>query len=322
MRFTTFAAIMAILLPAVPALAEQAVKLDALQQVEADGRDILEAAWSPDGSLLALTGAKHTGIYLMDPETGHIQTVTEEASAGYRMAWSEDGKYIAYKAVVDPQALHKAVKLADLETGEILQLSGRSGDVGAPTWFPDGRIGYSYEGDFQIVDIRGNVTETIPGIASNVATVSPDGQWILYNDDQDRIWAYHTSDGERFQTTPDGQRFFNPVWSPAEPVAIVNQLGGPFYLLDIISGTMTLLDDGNHYVWSPDGQRIAYDITADDGHYITAADLYIMNKDGTGRTALTATADDLEMYPSWSASDRIAFSRPDGTVFVAQMTAQ
>jgi Tol biopolymer transport system component len=85
---------------------------------------------------------------------------------------------------------------------------------------------------------------------------------------------------------------------------------------------MTPLDDGNHYIWSPDGQRIAYDITADDGHYITAADLYIINKDGTDKTALTATADILEMYPCWSSTDRIAFSQPNGTVFVARMAAQ
>jgi Tol biopolymer transport system component len=322
MKFKLLAAITVLILLTGTASAEQSVKLEAPQPVTAGDLDVLEAVWSPDGSTLALTAAKHQGIFLMDEAGGQITTVTDEASAGYRFAWSADGRQILYKAVTDPQALHKAVKLADVETGEIRALSGVSTDVGVPVWFPDGRIGFMFEGDFVIINAQGKVMETIPGIGSNVAAVSHDGQWILYNDPQDRMWAYHLADGERFQATPDGRRFFNPVWSPAEPAALVNELGGPFFLLDITSGQLTELDDGNHYTWSPDGQSIVYDVTADDGYNITAADIYMIGKDGTGKTALTATAQRLEMYPSWSRTGRIAFSQPDGTVFTAQMAAQ
>jgi Tol biopolymer transport system component len=322
MRLKLFAAILFLILLAGITSAEQAVKLEAPRPVAAGDLDVLAAAWSPDGSILALTEAKHAGIYLMDPSTGQINIVTGEAQAGYRFAWSPDGRQIAYKTIVDAQAMTKAVKLADLETGQIRQISGLSNDVGVPTWFSDGRIGYTYGGNLLIVDQEGNITGTVPDIASNVATVSYDGQWILYNDREDQLWAYHLTDGERFRATPDGGRFFNPVWSPTELVAVVNELGGPFYLLDIIAGTLTPLDDGNHYSWSPNGQRIVYDITQDDGHYITAADLYIINPDGTGRTALTSTQAELEMYPTWSATDRIACSQPDGGLFVAKIVTQ
>jgi hypothetical protein len=136
------------------------------------------------------------------------------------------------------------------------------------------------------------------------------------------MWAYHLTDGERFQATPDGRRFFNPVWSPTEAVAIVNELGGSFHLLDLEDGNLLPLDNGNHYTWSADGQRIAYDVTEDDGYNITAADIYVINKDGSGKTALTATVQELEMYPCWSRTDRIAFSQPDGSVFTALMVVQ
>ncbi len=322
MRFTMLAAIMAVLLLAIPALAEQAVKLEAIQQIKTTDLDILTAVWSPDGSVLALTEAKHAGIYLMDPATGQITTVTDEAQAGYRFAWSPDGRQIAYKALVDAEIMTKTVKLADLESGRTRQISAVSNDVGVPAWFPDGRLGYTYEGRFLIVDRSGTILETIADIGSNVTAVSSDGHWLLYNDRDDRLWACHLIDGERFQATPDGGRFFNPVWSPTEPVAVVNELGGPFYLLDFVAGSLTPLDDGNHYAWSPDGQRIIYDITEDDGHTITAADIYTIQRNGTGRTALTATGEALEMYPSWSATDRIAFSQPDGETFTARLAIQ
>jgi len=321
MRYASFTIVPALLILSGLATAETAVKLDASQAVKAADMDVLSAVWSPDGSALALTEAKHTGIFLMDALTGEITTVTEEASAGYRLAWSPDGRFIAYKALVDPEAVQKTVKLADLRTGDIRQISVVSTDVGVPTWLPDGRIGYTYEGNFLIVDIQGHIDQTIPDVACNVATVSQDGQWLLYNDSQDRLWAYHLTDGERFQATPDQRRFFNPVWSPTEPVAIVDELGGPFYLLEILTGTLRALDDGNHYAWSPEGQRIVYDITADDGHVITSADIYLINQDGTGKTALTVTSDELEMHPSWSPQNRIAYSQPDGRAFIAQLVA-
>ncbi|MFC1682585.1 TolB family protein [Candidatus Zixiibacteriota bacterium] len=322
MRSKLYILVLSILLLAGLSIAETTMKLERVQQMKASDLDVLSAVWSPDGSMLALTQANSRGIYLMDAVSGQVETITEEVAAGYRFAWSADGRQIAYKATVDPAAALKAVKLVDLRTGQITPLSQQSTDVGVPSLLPDGRFGFTFEGAFLIVDAEGRVLETIPDIASNVATVSHDGQWILYNDRQDRIWAHHLTDGERFQATPDGRRFFNPVWSPTEPVAIVNELGGSFHLLDLQGANLLPLDNGNHYVWSADGRSILYDVTEDDGYNITAADIYVINRDGTGRAALTATAQELEMYPSCSRTDRIAFSQPDGSVFTALMVAQ
>ena len=322
MRFKPFIFIMVLTLSAATALGEQTMKLEAVRPMAAGELDVLTAVWSPDGATLALTGPKHTGIQLMDVSTGRMTTLTDEAQAGYRLAWSPDGRQIAYKALVDDRLMTKAVRLADLESGQIQTISGVANEVGVPVWFPDGRLGFTYRGEFLITDRSGAVLETIPGISSNVAAVSADGQWLLYNDRDDRMWAYHLTDGERFQATPDGMRFFNPVWSPAEPVVVVNELGGPFYLLDIVAGALTELDDGNHYAWSPDGQSIIYDVTEDDGYRITAAEIYTILPDGTGRTALTATGARLEMYPSWSVTDRVVFSDPDGFAYTAQLAIQ
>jgi len=322
MRFKPFILIMVLALSAGPAGGDQSLKLEAVRPMPAGDLDMLAAVWSPDGAALALTGAKFAGIYLLDMATGRMTTLTDEAQAGYRFSWSPDGRQIAYKALVDEQMMTKVVRLADIESGQVQTVSGVANDVGVPTWFPDGRLGFTYQGDFLITDRSGAVLETISGIGSNVAAVSSDGQWLLYNDGEDRMWTCHLTDGERLQATPDGQRFFNPVWSPTEAVAVINELGGPFYLLDIISGALTELDDGNHYTWSPDGQRIIYDLTADDGYRITAAEIYTILPDGTGRTALTATEDRLEMYPSWSVFDRIVFSEPDGNSFTAQLAIQ
>jgi Tol biopolymer transport system component len=322
MRFTPFILIMVLILSAAAAGGEEIARLEAVRPMTAGDLDVLAAVWSPDGTTLALTEAKHTGIYLMDTATGRMTTLTDEAQAGYRFAWSPDGRQIAYKAVVDDRLMTKVVKLADLETGQITTISGVAAEVGVPVWFPNGRLGFTYQGNFLITDQSGTVLESIAGISSHITALSSDGQWLLYNDGDDRMWAYHLTDGERFQATPDGRRFFNPVWSPSDPVAVINELGGPFYLLDIAAGALTKLDDGNHYAWSPDGERIIYDVTEDDGYRITAAEICTIRPDGTGRTVLTDTEDRLEMYPSWSVTDRIVFTEPDGESYTAQLAVR
>ncbi len=48
--------------------------------------------------------------------------------------------------------------------------------------------------------------------------------------------------------------------------------------------------------------------TEDDGHSITASDLYAARADGSASVRLTDTPDALEMNPSWSPEgSRIAF---------------
>ena len=73
------------------------------------------------------------------------------------------------------------------------------------------------------------------------------------------------------------------------------------------SGLLADLGRGSFGSWSPDSTKIIYMIEEDDGHAITASDLYVINADGTGKKQLTDTPDELESDPRWT---------PDGTKVV------
>jgi TolB protein len=73
-------------------------------------------------------------------------------------------------------------------------------------------------------------------------------------------------------------------------------------------------------IWeNPDGTKIAYAITADDGHRFLSADIYVVNADGSGRVNLTKTDDAMEVHPTWSPDGRyIAYELMD----TGQITVQ
>jgi Tol biopolymer transport system component len=56
--------------------------------------------------------------------------------------------------------------------------------------------------------------------------------------------------------------------------------------------------------WSSDSKRIAFCVQEESEFDIIASELYIINVDGTGKTQITDTPNEIETGPVWS---------PDGT---------
>jgi Tol biopolymer transport system component len=91
---------------------------------DTSGDDPMAAAWSPDGSRLALTSAPTHKIWLIAPNGRQKRLLQDEA---WKPAWSPDGTTIAYEYFY----------------GELWQLSpdgttDRLAVGGSPAWSPDG----------------------------------------------------------------------------------------------------------------------------------------------------------------------------------------
>jgi len=118
-------------------------------------------------------------------------------------------------------------------------------------------------------------------------TMNPDGS------DQRRLTE--TEDNEFYPSiSPDGTRILY-TWSGPLPSG---GYGSEIHVMDVL-GTVVNLGNGEMPAWSPDGSHIAFVINED---------IWVMNVDGTGRNALTATAVS-ETNPVWSpGSSRILFA--------------
>ncbi len=126
------------------------------------------------------------------------------------------------------------------------------------------------------------------GIALVVAV---GGTWLA--------WRALVAPPERTPAAPEEPRVVFTTQRPRDmqPVVTVSgpDLSGPFRLVP-----------GSDPVWSPDGTRIAFSRTSEDG----STGIWVMNADGSGEHRLTVNRRGLDEQPSWSPDGRtIVFSR-------------
>lgn len=223
-------------------------------------------------------------IYTMNADGSDQKLVTVGTKGGYEPTWSPDGTRIVFQ--------YHGLKIADLETGEILRISlDTQSDLlpneylVKPSWSPDGEwIAFLNES----------------GMLGDIYLVRPDGTDLKQMTDSNDI----SRDGD-LVWSPDGKKL---AYSASRDGNI------EIYLLDIEealqgkASSQQLTDTAppiRNLVtsWSPDGSRIAFS-----SDQVNNSEIYLMNPDGSDVVRLTNNpASDVEA--AWSPDgSRIAFS--------------
>lgn len=126
------------------------------------------------------------------------------------------------------------------------------------------------------------------------------------------------ADGPRLLTR--GQdRFFDPVPSPdGARVAFVGLATG-IHVAELATGEIRHVGPGTRPCWTPAGDMVLFERTADDGQTLVGAELWAWSVEGDTAFGLTATPDLTERYPAVSPDGTtLAFVR-DGAVVVAPL---
>ncbi len=86
--------------------------------------------------------ANRAQIWIVDAETGEARRLTDLPSRIEDVAWSPDGRRIAFATNLSPGrdlGWHSDVHVVDVRTGTRTQVTAGRGYFGLPTWLPDGR---------------------------------------------------------------------------------------------------------------------------------------------------------------------------------------
>ena len=192
--------------------------------VDADGKNARQLTfargadfrprWSPDGKRLAFVSDRdgRNAIWLIHPDGGEARKLADPPSPVREMEWSPDGKSIAFTRVDEPTAEDKKrtdgkddarvvgegakrvhIYLADVDSGNIRQLTKGAFSVFTFSWAPSGaEIAFDrgpgpglddlYRTDIYSVNVKsGELKPLVARRGSDRFPVySPDGKWLAF----------------------------------------------------------------------------------------------------------------------------------------------
>lgn len=285
-----------------------------------EGRQFMQPVWSPTGEWIAVTGQRYDGIWLVKPDGSELQELTADPAVGYKMKWSADGTMLLGRvAKWDKRRRYHAVKVyevaASRQAGGTSLTDFRPLMPGLPQWAAGNRLVALFADRslefFAVPQKRGSQQSLAPERPLVFAT--PQGVMVASAGEQPprppRLVAAVAGGVVNAALAPDG-------------ITIAFELAtGSLYVCNIDGSQPLDLGRGERPQWSPDGARLAYMISVDDGHRILNADIYVMRRDGTGKINVTGTADLLEMNCSWSPDGRriVYDERSRGGIWVVEL---
>jgi len=248
--------------------------ITAISNSPGDDRD---PAWSPDGKHIAFTSDRdgNTEIYIMNADGTDQTRVTNSTENEHHPQWSPDGKRIIFSRTLEDKTSDLFV--INVDGSGISQLTSTAKvNEAYPDWSPDGtKILFSAFGGAQsgifIMDSDGSNVHLIMEGPLHFPKWSPDGKYIAF-------------DGE-----PGGNKF---------DIYIMREDGSD---LQKVAEHPASGGYNKSPSWSPDGKQLVYSSTNRNPN--PGVDIFIINIDGSGETALTHGKTDLlngGFYPSWS----------------------
>jgi TolB protein len=248
--------------------------ITAISNSPGDDRD---PAWSPDGKYIAFTSDRdgNTEIYIMNADGTNQTRVTNSPENEHHPQWSPDGMSIIFSRTLEDKTSDLFVINTD-GSGITRLTSTAKVNEAYPNWSPDGtKILFSAFGGDQngifIMDPDGSNVHLIMAGPLHYPKWSPDGKYIAF-------------DGE-----PGGNSFSIYIMkadgSDLQKIAEHPAQGG----------------HNKSPSWSPDGLQLVYSST--DRNPKPGVDIFVINIDGSGETALTHGKTDLlngGFDPNWS----------------------
>jgi len=239
--------------------------------------------WSPDGKEIAFTSNRGGpgNVWTVPAAGGRPRQVTAAAdsvslqsSGGTIVAWSPDGREIAFTSVKGDNA---DIWIIPAEGGTARQLTTSPASDIAPDWSPDGQqIAFtsarSGNRDIWIIPAQGGTARqlTTNQTTDAVPRWSPDGEWIAFQSSRSSgiqgIWIIPVKGGRPLQATDiSGGILSVPSWSPDGKKIACN--GGAWISEIWMMPTggephlVTAIGIGHPYgraTWSPDGKHVVF----------------------------------------------------------------
>jgi len=157
------------------------------------------AAWSPDGTRLALSFGteRKSDIYVASLDGKHTRRLTDSSTINIHPVWSPNGKTLAYVAASAPgeESPDAGVWMIDADGTNKKQVTNIM--ISEVSWAPDGKnLLLQSASGFYVVGAGGVNPVKISGVAERPMDVvfTPDGQKVMFRSNHEGDWHLYTVD--------------------------------------------------------------------------------------------------------------------------------
>jgi hypothetical protein len=282
--------------------------LSNLRRLTTDQHSIAPVFSPTDANLIAFTKDKYQGIYLLhmrrslSAEGAESVSVAAESEitpaqslSGFGFSWTGTGEHIVFRNSEEDGA---QAALVNVRTKETTLLSDKSAQVSVPTAHKQG-IFFSRNAQ--------GARLPLPGMRQSAANATPP---IVEADGEIRV------DGKSIN--PPGDICWLPRLSP-DGLKLVMECWGGLYSYELKSAKLHFLDHGSSANWAVDSQRLAYEQTQDDGHRVTASEIFLINYNGSDKVLLSGDLDEIVRRPSLSPDNRQIAVDIGGDIYLADI---
>jgi len=265
---------------------------------------------SPDGQKTVSSDSMGRGLYISFLKNRETWIVSQEIGAAYGATWSTDSRYVAFKNLyrTTNDQFFQAPCLFDVRDAKIIQLHAPVYRCGVPSMSIDGKVAFTVGRTLYITNIFGDILNKfdLPAYA-NLTPISPDGQFVIYNDAEDRLWILNLQNETKRQLTRTEKGFFQPIWSPGSSQFVASTLDGILIIYNLQSNQLKEIGEGQHPVWTPDGGHIVFSRTEFlENRQVLNIDLFTADANGNNLHKITDT-DAWEDYPALSGRSNLLY---------------
>lgn len=231
---------------------------------------------------------------------------TREVARGPYLAlhFSPDGRELL---ATGPQM--RGLQLVPLAGGAARTLSSEAEAGVHARWLGDGTLSYRSE-------VEGARLERVVTRTGQARTVAAAPRPFAFTQNE-RVYAER---GGRLREISSGDRFFGAVISPDGDKVVFQGLVTGLHIYSRSTGAVVRIGPGTAPAWSPDGKRLVFEVTEDDGHDLIGSELYLYEVAADRATPLTTSQGMTERRPSFSPDGtQIAFDDNTGGLFVGKV---
>jgi tricorn protease-like protein len=256
------------------------------------------ARFTPDGKRILYTTLAYDGIWEYTVATRTTRQITADPGSGYQFTVSPDGRSVAYRRTVPGRTWRdrkQEVVSMSMSTKKATVL-GSARSLSTPV----------YDG-------------TQPAFIQSGAVFNPapsKNRTVLLGIDNGKI--HLLVNGQRKELDPmNGGSYIWPSLAPDRKTLVAYDMDRGAFVSDLSGKVLAKLGGLDAPVWTRDGAWIIAFDELNDGHAVTGSDLHAIKPDGSGKVALTATPDVVELYPSASPTEnKIVCHTLDGKILV------